>query len=333
MTKVVSLFSGGLDSILIVYLLEDLGFKVIPICFETPFFPSDKAQKIAKENKFNLEVINITSEYLKMFKTPRYGYGKNLNPCIDCHGMMIRIAYAKMTEYGAKFIATGEVLAQRSMSQTKNSLLAVSKISTAKQYIIRPLCQKLLADTIVIKEGIIDKKKLLDISGKSRTRQIALAQKYGIKNIPNSGGGCLLTDKGYSMRLKDLIENSMLKEEFLNFLVYGRHFRIDKDTKLILGRNERENEILAKIANNNIAIKALEVASPLGIIQSKREVDEVSIATSASILLGYCNKIKSNTGKIIFGKIEFLENVLTAKKFSHKEMDNFRINPNQNCKI
>ncbi len=325
--KIISLFSGGLDSILIVYLMKRLGFEVVPVCFSTPFFPSGKAEKIAEENGWKLKILDISEEYLEMLKKPQYGYGKHLNPCIDCHGMMLNKAYQLMLEEKAAFICSGEVVSQRPMSQTRNSLAAVDKVSQVKDFIVRPLSQKLLPDTMPIREGLLKKEDMLSLSGRSRKPQLELAKKFRLPSIPSSGGGCLLTDKGYCKRLQDLIDFKMLDLESIKFLPRGRHFRIDKDTKLILGKNQGDNNFLAKVGKEKMGIIAKKTASPLGVILSKQEIDIATIKLCGAILLKYCPKVaEKQEHPIGYGKIGSDFALSSAQKMGADEIEKFRIN-------
>ncbi len=325
--KVISLFSGGLDSILIVYLMQDLGFEVIPVCFSTPFFPPNNAIKIAKENSFRIKIVDITDEYLEMLKSPSYGYGKNLNPCINCHGMMLNKANEIMLEENAAFICSGEVVSQRPMSQTKNSLAAVDKISKVREYIIRPLSQKILPDTKPILDGLVDKEKLLDISGRSRKKQYELAEKFNLPSIPSSAGGCLLTDIGYCKRLRDIMDYGMLDKRNLTFLNLGRHFRINENAKFVLGKSQGENNYLTKNGTGEFAIRAKNFASPLGIVQSRDEIDLNLVKLCGGILLRYCNKVSENQEtEIYYGALGTDFATTTTTKMSDSEVENFKIN-------
>jgi len=218
-TKALVLFSGGLDSILAVKVLQEQKIDVTAMCFRSYFFNENKAQKAAKEIGVRLIIKDFSKKHLVMVKNPKYGYGKNMNPCIDCHLMMINTAGKSIRKnfwhrfnYKKKydFVATGEVLWQRPMSQNINMLELIEKQSCVKGYVLRPLSAKLLAETIVEKKGLVDRKKLLDISGRSRKRQLKLVEKYKIKNFENAGGGCLLTDYSFGNRLKELLLNELL---------------------------------------------------------------------------------------------------------------------------
>ena len=192
MTKALGLFSGGLDSILAALVLRRQGIEVAGVTFVTPFFGAEKALKSAAPLAIPLIVRDIGAVHLEMLKNPRYGYGRNLNPCIDCHALMFRLAAAMMADGGFDFLFSGEVLGQRPMSQNLNSLKAVAKASGAGDRILRPLSARLLPVTAMEKEGRVDRNQLLDIQGRSRRRQEELANEWGVKVYPAPGGGCLL---------------------------------------------------------------------------------------------------------------------------------------------
>jgi tRNA U34 2-thiouridine synthase MnmA/TrmU len=323
--RALSLFSGGLDSLVVVKFMEKLGYEVIPVFFKTPFFHNEKALQMAKVNHINIEVIDITEEHLEMLKNPRYGYGKFLNPCIDCHGLMFKILYRYLEKFDADFMISGEVLKQRPMSQTKNALIAVGKVSTYADLIVRPLSQKLLQDTLPVREGWVKKEEMLDIQGRTRSRQMQLADELGIKEYPNSGGGCLLTDKGYTKRLQDLFDYEMLTNEFIQFLAYGRHFRIDYNTKLIITRIKNESDIMTPLLRNEIVLKCKNVPGPLGIIQFKETVSQDMIELCASILLKYNSKA-SISEIVSYGKVFELNNDLTINQITDEALAKYKIN-------
>ena len=240
--KAIALFSGGLDSVLAVKVIQEQGIDVLGVTFVTPFFGGKKSKEAAEMIRLPLLTVNITEEYLPMLKAPRYGYGRNMNPCIDCHTLMLKIGGKKMEEEGADFLFTGEVLGQRPMSQSEQYLNVAAQNSGYKGYILRPLSASLLPETITEAQGKVDRKKLLDIRGRGRKRQMELAQKYGINHYSTPAGGCLLTDPMFSKRLKDLFEH---REDFkirdIELLKCGRHIRIDEKTKIIVGRNRKDN--------------------------------------------------------------------------------------------
>jgi tRNA-uridine 2-sulfurtransferase len=247
-----ALFSGGLDSILATKLIQKQGIKVIPICFESPFFGSAKAKNIAKKIGIKLKVIQLKDDYLEIVRNPKFGYGKNLNPCIDCHSFMFQKLGSMLKELKADFLISGEVLGQRPKSQNKIALATVAKNCGYKDLIIRPLSQKLLPDTKPLLEGWVDKTLLEEIQGRNRARQLELLEEFGIIEYPSPAGGCLLTEKRICSRLQDLMDHKMDSYDFVELLRHGRHFRLNKNTKLILGRQKKDNEYLQKLTTKNM---------------------------------------------------------------------------------
>ncbi|MDX9976884.1 MAG: tRNA (5-methylaminomethyl-2-thiouridylate)-methyltransferase [Candidatus Cloacimonadales bacterium] len=323
--RALSLFSGGLDSIIVVKFMESLGYEIIPVYFSTPFFHDQKAIEMAKVNDMKIEIIDITDEHLEMLVKPKYGYGKYLNPCIDCHGLMFKILHGYLDKYDADFMISGEVLQQRPMSQNKNALAAVRKVSTVGDLIVRPLSQRLLPDTLPIREGWVKKEEMLDISGRSRSKQMQMAEELGVKEYPNAGGGCLLTDNGYTKRLQDLLDHEMLNKVFIKFLAYGRHFRIDKDTKLLITRTKAESDTISPLLKDEIIIKCKNVPGPFGVIQSSKEITEEIIKLSASILIKYNSKA-NDTDIVTWGKAFELNNDITVSKIEDNKLKPFKIN-------
>lgn len=285
--KVVSLFSGGLDSQLAAYLMKKLGFTVVAINFISSFFGGTKAINDAAQNLgIELHTLDISDRYIpEVLMNPRYGYGKNFNPCIDCHGFMLKQAGAFMTDMGASFIVTGEVLGQRPMSQNKGSLAIVEKLSGHPGLIVRPLSGKLLPPTIPEQEGWLDRDTLLDLSGRGRTRQMELAESLGITDYPSPAGGCLLTDPGFARRLKHILTYTQTPSpELLQLLKIGRHFYLGDQALLVVGRNHGENERLTSLASNeDILIKVLDRPGPLGLIRALRSGEQEYIYPSSII--------------------------------------------------
>jgi tRNA U34 2-thiouridine synthase MnmA/TrmU len=328
MKTILALFSGGLDSLVSVFWMKKLSFEVIPIFFETPFFPSKKAIRVATANGLDLKIIDFTEEHLKMLVSPRYGYGKHFNPCIDCHGLMFRTLKDYLELYNADFIISGEVLNQRPMSQRYDSMNAVKKLSTIGDLIVRPLSQRRLPDTLPIREGWVNKEDLLGINGRSRSEQLKIAEDFGLKEIENSGGGCLLTDKGYTLRLKELIDHDQLDLQQIKFLPVGRHFRITDRVKLVINRHIDELNYLHTIISDEIVIKCLNAPGPIGILNAQLPIDENTIQIAGSILLRYCPKAL-DTDIISYGPQFHLENQITCNRFTDTEIDKYRINSEQ----
>ncbi|MDD5098512.1 MAG: hypothetical protein PHD31_02240 [Candidatus Pacebacteria bacterium] len=204
--KCLVLFSGGLDSMLAVGLLKRMGIEVVPICFVSYFFNSCQAEESAKQLGLKLRVEDFSLEHLKIVKNPKHGHGKAINPCIDCHLMMIKEAGKIMKKEGFYFIATGEVLGERPMSQNIRALEIIEKEAKLKGRLLRPLSAKLLPETIVEKQGLVNREELYDISGRTRTKQMLLAKELGIKKYPSPGGGCILTEVNYGTLLRKFFE-------------------------------------------------------------------------------------------------------------------------------
>ena len=286
--RALGLCSGGLDSILSALILRTQGIAVEWITFETPFFSSIRARQAAASNGIPLTVNNITRIYLEMLKNPPCGYGQHMNPCMDCHALMFSLAGASMRKRGFDFLFSGEVLGQRPMSQTWASLRYVEKESGFDGYILRPLSAKKLPETIPEKEGLVKRELLLGISGRTRKEQITLAQTFGIRDYPTPAGGCLLTDKGYSRRLKDLFENQdTYNETDLHLLKYGRHLRLGSNIKIIVGRTQKDNDNIVKYYNQAIdtIIKVEKFPGPTLLIPQSGKKDDIVLA--ATICAGY----------------------------------------------
>ena len=206
--KAIALFSGGLDSILSVRYMMSLGFEVQPVFFRAPYLVPDKACESAAKNGLDLIVRDISAEHFALLKNPRYGFGKNYNPCIDCHALMFKTAGLMLGELGADFLISGEVLGQRPKSQMRDGINAVSKASSFADLLVRPLSQRLLTPTLPIREAWIEPDTMLDFHGRSRKRQMFLARELGISYYPHPGGGCLLTDVNFALRLDDYFQHT-----------------------------------------------------------------------------------------------------------------------------
>lgn len=264
------LLSGGLDSVLAGKVLEEQGVEIIGLTFKSQFFGPKEAIRAAEEQGWPLVVVDITEEEIQIVEKPKYGYGKNMNPCIDCHGQMVRIAGQLLERYRADFVATGEVLGERPKSQNRQALGLVEKLGGLKGLVLRPLSARLLPVTIPEEKGLVDRETLLDISGRSRKRQMELAEKYGIKEYPTPAGGCLLTDPGFSQRLKKLLEwRGRLLVEDIQLIKNGRVF-FEDDGIIAVGRDERDNEKVRKSAlDSDIIITTAEVKGPLTVVRLK----------------------------------------------------------------
>ena len=304
--KAVSLFSGGLDSQLAVCLIKDQGIEVVAVNFVTPFFGADPRFRIAAQQLgIEYQEINIAKTYMEVLKHPAYGYGKNFNPCIDCHAFMLKNAGHYMEEIGAKFLFTGEVLGERPMSQNKSSLQAVEKSSGYKGLVLRPLSAKLLAPTIPETEGWVDRTLLLDISGRGRSRQMQLAEHYGLKEYPTPAGGCLLTQENYSKRLRRLLAiKPEAGAEEMDILKLGRHFYLEDGLLLVVGRNQAENEALQILAwAGDYLLKVVERPGPLGLVRPLQDQNGVDLQLAAGIVARYSDARELAQTEIVVNRL------------------------------
>lgn len=293
--RALALFSGGLDSMLAVELLRRCGVEVKGITFVTPFFGSLAAERAAAAMDLELEVVDITMRHLEILKHPRYGYGKNMNPCIDCHALMVRVALERLEELGADFLATGEVLGERPKSQNRQALDLVARHSGAGDLLLRPLSARLLPETRPEREGWVNRECLLDLSGRSRRRQMELAEEWGIGEYESPAGGCLLTDAGFSARLRELMARVPgFDEADAELLKVGRH-RWAGRTLIVLGRRHEENLRLVELAlPEDVLLKERDVPGPTALLRAyprgaspnRRELGE------AARLLGIYGKKK-----------------------------------------
>lgn len=310
--KALALFSGGLDSVLAMKLVVDQGIEVVAVNIHTGFGSTtdrlEHMQSMCDQIGVQLEVLDLRDEFLdEVLFDPKYGYGKNFNPCIDCHGFMFRYTGQLLKKYDASFMISGEVLGQRPMSQNKEALQNVKKLSEVDDLIVRPLCAKLMPITKPETEGWIDREKLLDISGRSRTRQLELAQQIGLENFEAPAGGCLLTEIQFSNKLRDFVANDKLEIEDINTLKAGRHLRMPDGAKLIIGRNQDDNEKLKSTTSSKyLKGRILDASGPLCLLQ--KYATEADKKLAGDIIVTY-GKTESNKeydidfdGLIIKGK-------------------------------
>jgi len=320
--KVYLLFSGGLDSILAAKLLKNLGYEVVGVYVDSPFFNKDpnELKTLAKELGITLKVLKAGDDYLEMLKNPVYGYGKNLNPCIDCKAYMLK----KVKEVAGEgaIIATGEVLGQRPMSQHLQAFRQIEKLSGLKGKVLRPLSGKLLPKTEYEEKGLVDREKLLDLKGRSRKRYPSLLKELGInlEKLPTPSGGCLLTDPAFSRKVKDLMDHGELSWENVKLLKIGRHFRID-GCKLIVGRNREENRKLREISEeNDILLTVPEVPSPVGILKCGEEPSDRVIKVASGIVARYSDaKNLENVKVAVYKSGKLIDEVLAKPIFETEE--------------
>ncbi|MFC1454871.1 NFACT RNA binding domain-containing protein [Candidatus Undinarchaeota archaeon] len=287
MVKAIGLVSGGLDSTLAVKLVQAQGIEVVGVNFITPFTSSpETAERISKELGIEVRAMYADEDYVELLKKPAHGFGKNMNPCIDCRAYYLKKAKKIADAIEADFIFTGEVLGQRPMSQQRGSMNAVEKTTGLEGKIVRPMCAKLLPESEAEKKGLIDREKLLDIEGRTRRRQLELVEKMGIEKYETPAGGCLLTEVVISKRLRDLLRHKPdVKLNEMWILKFGRHFRVGEN-KIIVGRNKEDNEKLMEFKlDEDYWLEVQEVGSPIVILQGPKTED--SIETAAKFAAKY----------------------------------------------
>ncbi len=304
--KAVALLSGGLDSQLAIKIVQEQGIEIIALHFSTPF--NDPAEEIiavrqlAKRLGVELAIFPKTEEFFNIIKHPRYGYGKNLNPCMDCRLWIIQKAWTYAQQVGAEFIITGEVVGQRPKSQHHDQILVVDKASGIPGRILRPLSAKLLPITIPEEKKWVDRDKLLDIQGRSRARQVELGRKYGLVEEYYATGGCPLCERAYAVKMRDYLDHApSVSMRDIWLLKIGRHFRYG-DTKIIVGRHLDDNEKLVKLAGpDDLRFEVFDVGSPITLLQGPATDDAIYFA--ASLTARYSDargeeiEVTYNTGK------------------------------------
>ena len=295
--KAIALMSGGLDSNIAVRLLHDMGIEIVGTHFTGPFCQCNRgkggcssfAHDLAEELGIRFKTVPMGQDYIDIVEKPPHGYGSGANPCIDCRILMLRKAKELMEKEGASFVVTGEVLGQRPMSQLKDRLQVIERESGLQGLIVRPLSGKHMPETIPEKEGLVDREKLLSISGRSRREQIDLAGFLEIGDYPCPAGGCLLTDKHFARLVKDSIANGGLKLGDIALLKVGRHFRLPGVSKLVVGRNKQENDRIENLARDeDTLVVPGNVMGPSALVRTDDlSGDELQLA--ATITTAYCS--------------------------------------------
>ncbi|MBD3355256.1 DUF814 domain-containing protein [Candidatus Woesearchaeota archaeon] len=323
--KAIALFSGGLDSLLAIKLIQEQGIDVTAVSFTSPFFirteqKKEKLRKIAKKYNFKIMFIELKEDYLKLVRNPPHGHGKNMNPCIDCHAFMINEARKYAEKIKAEFVFTGEVLDERPMSQNAGSLKIVAKQAGLYGKLLRPLSAKHMKETEAEKTGVVDREKLGDIRGRGRSKQFELAEKYGIKEFETPGGGCLLTYEAYSNKLRDLFEHKKrVSEEDIRILKFGRHFR-KGDNKIIVGRDEEDNKKLLKLKKKSDYVFELrDDVGPVTLLKGPKTKKAIELAASLTI-----SHSKIKEGIVSYGQDKLNKEVLVSK-IKREQIDKLRI--------
>ncbi|MGA7276831.1 MAG: thiamine biosynthesis protein [Desulfocapsaceae bacterium] len=319
--RAISLFSGGLDSICATRLVMEQGIEVIAVKFVSPFFGYGilrDLQGYKKETlrKYGIDVtvVDISADYLRMLRNPAHGFGRYFNPCIDCKIFMLERARAMLEELDAAFLITGEVLGQRPMSQRRDTLNVIERDSSTRSRLLRPLSAKLLNPTEAEVQGLVDRERLLDFSGRGRSRQIALARKMGIEDFPAPAGGCILADPILSRRIARVYEGDFVVTQQnmgvpdILLMLLGRQFLLPRNGWLILGRDEKENNRLEELQEQgDIKLFIEERPGPIALLRRAAELydskkkKEEDIAAAAGLVSRYAKKTdgRSSGGTVI----------------------------------
>ncbi|TDI13230.1 MAG: hypothetical protein E2P04_03780 [Acidobacteria bacterium] len=299
----VGLISGGLDSTLAACLLKEQGLQVLGLNFSTGFCKTDARRALNRpgedprrlrheglragaDAEIAVEVVDIARDYLQMVLHPKHGYGKVMNPCIDCRIFMLQRAKTYMEEVGGHFLFTGEVLGQRPMSQHSRALELIAKEVGLEGMLLRPLSARAMEPTIPEKKGWVDRSLLGDITGRSRKSQIQLAERFGVVEYPQpSGGCCMLTDQNFGRRFADLLDHTEPENvniEDLVFLKVGRHLRLSSEVKVVVARDEVECNFLERYRNSGWAAEALDCSSPLALVEGEPDEKQKSLIAAVT---------------------------------------------------
>jgi len=324
--KALGLLSGGLDSILATEMIQRQGIEVVAFNVKSPFCLCKKggcaAVDASKQLKVPLKVVSAKDDYLRMLRNPKHGYGRNMNPCIDCRIFLMKKAKKYAKEIGASFIFTGEVLDERPMSQHYPAMKLIETEAGLQGKVLRPLSARLLPVTVAEKKGFVDRSKLLDIQGRSRKPQFKLAEEFNIKDYPCPAGGCLFTYGEYAKKIRDLFEHKKhVSMSDIALLRIGRHFRFGKN-KIIVGRNEEENKrLMARKTKSELYFELSYVVGPVTILQGPKT--KAAIETAAKLTASYSDA-KSGEVAVKFGR-EALDKTIMVTLPQKADADKLRV--------
>lgn len=324
--KALGLLSGGLDSILAAEIIQKQGIEVVAFNVKSPFCLCKKggcaAVDASKQLNVQLKVVVAKEDYLRMLRNPKHGYGRNMNPCIDCRIFLMKKAKKYAKEIGAAFIFTGEVLDERPMSQHYPAMKLIEKEAGLEGKILRPMSARLLPETTAEKKGLVDRAKLLDIQGRSRKPQFKLAEEFNLKDYPCPAGGCLLTYGEYAKKIRDLFANKKrVSMADVALLRVGRHFRVGKN-KIVVGRNEEENKFLtARKTKSEFFFELVDIVGPITILQGPKTKD--AIETAAKLTASYSDA-KSGEVTVKFGR-EALNRTIKVSLPRKSEIEKLRV--------
>ncbi|AII15446.1 putative tRNA(5-methylaminomethyl-2-thiouridylate) methyltransferase [Campylobacter iguaniorum] len=303
--KCLALFSGGLDSMLAIRLISDQNIAVHALNIDIGFGgDKDKFELMKRRAAMagaSFEVINMRSKYLQdVLFSPKFGYGKQFNPCIDCHGFMFRTVISMLEHYGADFVISGEVVGQRPMSQRNDAMVHVKNLALdSDDIVLRPLCAKLLKPTKPEREGWVDREKLLGLNGRGRSPQLALAKEFGFEDYESPAGGCLYTMESFSNRIRDFIKfDKEMSEDDLQSLRYGRHLRLPNGAKMIIGRDESDNLALEALNLDKMNSINFDLIGAHSFISKYANDDDLTLGARLALTYTKCEKGVKHTATI-----------------------------------
>jgi tRNA-uridine 2-sulfurtransferase len=331
--KALALLSGGLDSTLAVKMMLDMGIDVEALNFTSPFCTctgknsgcKSEAVRVAQEFDIPIKVVHKGLDYLEIVRNPRHGYGKGVNPCVDCRIYLLRKAKEYMAECGADFVITGEVLGQRPMSQRRDTLRVIERESGLEGLLLRPLSARHFEPTIPEREGWVDREKLLAIKGRSRKELFELADDLDVKNYPCPAGGCLLTELSFVPKMRDIFDHcDELNLRDFRLLKIGRHLRIGERTKVIIGRDERDNDLLeAARQEGEAAITWLDGNTPVGVIIGRQ--DQKALELASRILLRYTKAEKGASCRIRVRRNGDENSIAVSNDLTHTDVEQYLV--------
>lgn len=316
--KALALVSGGLDSTLAVRMMQEQGVEVTGLHFYTGFCVTEQQRRagnpkaVGRPNDglqagetlgIDVEIVDISQEYLGIVTNPKHGYGANVNPCIDCRAMMLRKAGELMREQGADFVVTGEVLGQRPMSQNRRAMDVIEAEAGLEGRLLRPLSARNLPKTAPEQDGLVDRDRLGALTGRSRKPQMALARDLGVDTfLQPAGGCCFLTDENFARKFRDFFAHDpdgTLDHDRIMLLTVGRHFRMKGGTKLIVGRNAGENAMMRDMAERgDLGGRLLAVEGHKGPLSAVFGEDEADLLTAAAITARYSDAPEGATVEV-----------------------------------
>jgi len=330
--RALALFSGGLDSILAVKVVQKQGVDVLAINFSSPFFGCSPvldgepvAAQYARRYAIPFRSVQLGEAFLEMLRHPRHGYGSAMNPCIDCKTFMLRCAGELMQELQADFVITGEVVGQRPMSQRQDTMRVIERECGLDGLLLRPLSARYLKTTIPETEGWVRRDELPGIKGRGRRDQIQLAREFGVDQYPAPGGGCLLAEESYIPKVKDLLDHQIVPvvRDF-DLLRTGRHFRLSEQCKAVVGRDSSDNEkILAAVRSGETTLCWLDGSGPVVLLAGVP--DQAAIQLAGRILLRYTRAPKGEAACLSIQTDGVKSGILVVNDLLEDELERLRV--------